>query len=84
VNYVPFITPIREMKKSKKAAKAANQKQSKLTAKKFKAIRLSLGMTQDEFAEMLGYTSGRKIISMKENGTRQVSKQDELLLAQYL
>lgn len=62
-----------------------NKKKPKLliTKKKFKAIRESLGMSQEEFAAKLGY-GGRTIIYMKESGKRALTLKDQIMLQDYL
>lgn len=50
-----------------------------MTKEEFKQIRKDLGMTQEEFASLLGY-SDRQIILRKENGLRGISKQDEIII----
>lgn len=51
-----------------------------MTKEEFKNIRKSLGVTQKEFAEMLGYD--KQSISNKECGSRKVTRLDQLLLNQ--
>lgn len=50
------------------------------TKEEFKSIREYLGLPQDKFAEKLGYRSGAVIISFKENGERNITKQDTIML----
>lgn len=50
-----------------------------LTRADFKRIRLHLNMTQQEFADKLGYASNITI-NYKETGTRNITPRDTLML----
>ncbi len=45
----------------------------------FKRFRRKLGLNQQDFAEMLGY-SRQATISDKESGKRPITKQDEIII----
>ena len=49
-----------------------------LTKKQFKAARTKRGLTQQEFADLLGY--GLATVQKKEQGTRSITSRDALLI----
>ncbi len=51
-----------------------------MTGKELKKIRLSIGMTQQEFGEELGFKNPQVQISQFENGKRQISRRLEVTI----
>lgn len=51
-----------------------------LTAVNMKAIRQELGLSQEKFAALLGFSSFQ-IINMKENGRRSITQQDIIIIS---